>query len=192
MARPGEATRILSRLRAGEAGAAEELAEIVYEELHRIASGAMARARPDHTLQPTALLNEAWLRLIGLEVDWESRAHFLGVASRAMRSVLVDHARARAADKRGGNLERVELDEAFALFEQRSGDLLELEAALERLTNLDPDLARIVELRFFGGLSHPEVARVTGGSLRGVERGWRTARDWLYRDMRDARVREDT
>jgi RNA polymerase sigma-70 factor (ECF subfamily) len=177
---PGEATRILRRLREGDAAAAEELAPLVYDELHRLARNALGRARPGHTLQPTALVNEAWMRLVGLETEWAGRSHFIGVAAKAMRSVLVDHARARSADKRGGAHARLELDEGFVLFEERAVDVLALEQALEELSVMDPFLAQIIELRFFGGLNQPEVAEHCGTPLRTVERGWQTARAWMF------------
>lgn len=177
----GEATRLLRRLREGDERAADELVPLVYAELHRLARRAMADLPPGHTLQPTALLNEAWVRLThGGGAGFEDREHFLAVASRAMRSVLVDRARRRGARKRGGGAERLELDRVVAVLEERSADLVALDEALEDLAQLDPELARIVEMRFFGGLKHPAVASVLGVSLRSVERGWSTARAWLH------------
>jgi RNA polymerase sigma factor (TIGR02999 family) len=184
---------LLQRLNDGDATASEELLRIVYAELHGIARRAMAREPDGHTLQPTALLNEAWIRLFdSVEKDWEGHSHFLGVAARAMRSVLVDYARRRNAEKRGGGGDRVQLDvaEAVASFEQRGTDLVALDAALAELAEVDPDLARIVELRFFGGLKHPEIAKVVGTSLRSVERGWSTARAWLYQRIGGANPTE--
>jgi len=178
----GDATLILKRLSGGDPAAGNELLPIVYAELHRLATSAMGKARNDHTLQPTALLNEAWIRLIepGRE-GFDGRGHFLAVAARAMRSVLVDHARRRGALKRGGGAGRVDLDKAVVGFDERSEGLVELDRALNELTDFDDELARIVDLRFFGGLKNPEIARALDMSLRSVERGWSTARAWLYR-----------
>jgi len=181
MAADDRATLLLQRLEAGDASAGEELLPIVYEELHRLARGAMARERNEHTLQATALVNEAWIRLVDREgARWEGREHFLAVAARAMRSVLVDHARRRAAEKRGGAVERVPLEQAFALFDERAVDILELHEALEELAGVEERAARVVELRFFGGLTNEEAARVLATSLRTVEREWRVARAWLH------------
>lgn len=183
MSRHDRPTLLLQRLNDGDVAASEELLKILYNELHGLARRAMAREPEGHTLQTTALLNEAWIRLFdSADKDWEGHSHFLGVAARAMRSVLVDYARRRNADKRCGGGDRVRLDlaEAVASFEKRGTDLVVLDEALEELADVDPVLARIVELRFFGGLKHPEIAKVIGSSLRSVERGWSTARAWLY------------
>ena len=178
---PARTAVLLKRMRDGDVDAAEELLPVVYQELHRLAERALGRQNPGHTLQTTALLNEAWIRLVEAEGgDWKSRNHFLAVAAKAMRSVLVDHARRRGAEKRGAGRARVELDEALDLLEQRSSDLLALDEALEELATMDESLARIVELRFFGGLKHPEIAELLNSSLRSVERGWSAARAWLY------------
>lgn len=193
MSHPGDATRILRRLTGGDEAAAEELLPIVYDELYRLAARAMSRQPRGHTLQATALLNEAWIRLVSKEdADWASRNHFLGVASRAMRSVLVDRARRRSVQRRdehgAESLDgvEVELDAAVSLFEDRATDLLALDEGLRELARVKPQLARMVELRFFGGLTHEGVAEVLGVSLRSVERGWNLARAWLY-----ARLAED-
>jgi RNA polymerase sigma factor (TIGR02999 family) len=187
MENPGEATVLLRRMRAGEARAADELLPIVYAELHRLARRAMASRPPGHTLQTTALLNEAWLRLAQSQgASWEDREHFLAVAARAMRSVLVDHARRRGALRRSGPGERVDLDRVVTLLEESATDLVALDAALEELAAMNAELARIVELRFFGGLKHPAIATVLDVPLRRVERGWAAARAWLH-----ARVARD-
>jgi RNA polymerase sigma-70 factor (ECF subfamily) len=179
-------TLLLQRLNDGDSAASEELLKIVYAELHGLARRAMAREPGGHTLQPTALLNEAWMRLFdSASSDWQGHSHFLGVAARAMRSILVDHARRRGAEKRGGDRVRMDLSEAVASFEERGTDLVVLDEALEELAEVDPELARIVELRFFGGLKHPEIAKVLDSSLRSVERGWSTARAWLYQRVGD-------
>ena len=144
----------------------------------------MEGERGDHTLQPTALVHEAYLRLMGgARMEWEDRAHFLNVAARAMRRVLVDHARKRHAKKRGGRREREPLDDAVDVYAERGLDVLALDDALERLAGVDDQLARIVELRYFAGLSNPEAARVIGMPLRSLERGWFSARAWLRAEL---------
>jgi len=178
----GEPTRLLARLTQGDRLAGDRLLPLLYGELRRIAGRLMDDQRDDHTLQATALVNEAWLKLADplQRTDWESRAHFLRVAARAMRSVLVDHARARTARKRGGpGAERVPLDDVLLEAEERVHDLLEFDEALGELARVDPELAQVVELRFFGGLSNEEVARVVGLSVPTVERRWRAARMFL-------------
>ena len=178
----GDVTRHLDRLARGEEGAADDLLPLVYDELRRAAQVAVAGMGPNPTLQPTALVNEAWIRLVAREdANFEGRTHFLGVAARAMRSVLVDYARRRGAEKRGGHASRVSLENLVLTFEQEALDLLALDDALVELAEDDPTLARIVELRFFGGLSHPEIVEIIHVPLRTVERGWRTARAWLHR-----------
>jgi RNA polymerase sigma-70 factor, ECF subfamily len=175
-----QATLLLRRYGDGDRAAADELLPLLYDELRRIASAHLRRERSDHTLQPTALVHEAWLRLVDDPApEVGSRAHFLSLAARVMRRVLVDHAREHGAQKRGGGSSRVTLDDALALYERRDLDLLALDEALERLGALDAPLARIVELRFFAGLTNAEVASLDGTSLRSVERGWATARAWL-------------
>lgn len=181
---PRTTTRLLNRLGAGDAQAAEELAPLVQAELLRMARGQMAGWGHDHTLQPTALVNEAWLRLAGGDpLAFPGRAAFFALASRVMRSVLVDHARARQALKRGGDRSRVTLDDEGGAAPRAAVDVLELDDALRRLKDMDPDLHQLVELRFFGGLTHPQIAHVTGTSLRTVERQWRLARAWLHGEL---------
>lgn len=182
---PNEPTRLLKRMQAGDSAAERELLEQLYRELHALAEQSMRRERPDHTLQPTALVHEAWMRLAhGDEArEWESRAHFLCVASKAMRHVLVDHARRRAADKRGHDATRLELDDSLASDAPKTLDVLALDEALERLTVRDAELARMVELRFFGGLSVEETGRILGLTVRQVEGAWVTARGWLQREL---------
>ncbi len=180
---PSEATRLLDRMSAGDGAAAQELLPLVYAELRRQAGRAMDGERGDHTLQPTALVHEAYLRLVGSQVRWESRAHFVRVAARAMRNVLVDHARARRTDKRGQGRDRAALDGVLAAYEERHLDVLAVHDALERLHAVDEPLARLVELRFFAGLSIEETARVLEISTATVERHWRVARLWLRREL---------
>ena len=179
------ATRLLQRIGKGDAGAAEELFPLVYAELHRLAASLMREQRRDHTLQPTALLHEAYVKLVDApaQSSFESRSHFLAVAAKAMRSVLVDHARSRAAEKRGGAHGRITITGVAEVLEHESPDLLELDEALTRLTAMDEPLGRIVELRFFGGLSVEETAQVLGVSEPTVVRGWRVARMWLEREL---------
>lgn len=173
-------TRLLQDLRDGDEVAFDELLATLQGELKRIAGKHLAGERADHTLQATALVNEAYLRLVDQrERNWESRSHFLAIASQAMRRVLLQHARDRVAQKRGGGHERVTLFEVPDVLEERPEDLLALDAALERFADIDPDNARIVELRYFGGLTVEETAGVLGVSTRTVERGWRAARAWL-------------
>ena len=175
-------TLLLQRMESGERDASEEVFRRVYDELRSRARRLSKDA--SSTLQATAVVHEAWLKLSGgVGSDWKSREHFVGVAAKAMRSVLVDHARARKAAKRGGGAQRLELDEAVRTFESRSVDLLALDDALRRLAELDPELARVVELRFFAGLTIAETARVMEVSTPTVERSWRTARTWLRADL---------
>lgn len=174
--------RLLRSMAAGDLDAAEQLLPIVYQELHRLARRLMGRERAGHTLQATALLHEAWLRLAEPGTDYADRGHFLRVAARAMRHVLVDHARARAAHKRGHG-QRIDLD-AEALQAPDDGlGVLAVDETLARLHALDQQLGQIVELRFFGGLDNAAVADALQISLRSVERGWRTARAFLIRDL---------
>jgi RNA polymerase sigma factor (TIGR02999 family) len=156
----------------------------VRAELRGVAGGLMREQPAGHTLQPTALVHEAWLRLLGGGAShYQSRAHFLGVAARAMRSILVDHVRKKRAEKRGGGRAAEPLDEAVAAIESASTDLLDLDLALDELEADDPELARLVELRFFAGLSHDEVAAVQGVSLSTIERSWRLARARLHKRL---------
>jgi len=174
-----QVTLLLQRLSAGEAGAADELIPLVYDELRRLARHRMADQPAEHTLGTTGLVHEAYLRMAGAGGPWEGKRHFLRVASRAMRSVLVDHARRKQAEKRGGGSRGEPLDELCAAYEERALDLVALDEALTALGAEDEQLARIVELRFFVGLENAEVAEVLGCSTRTVERGWKTARSWL-------------
>ena len=180
---PVDVTTLLHRVGAGESGAQRQLYSLVWDELHRIASAHMKRRAADHTLQPTALVNEAWLRLSPSQgSDWSDREHFLSFASRVMRSILVDHARAQAAARRGGGVEPMALDGNVELavgVAERPVDIVALDEALNELGKEDHDLSRVIELRFFGGLTMEEAARVEGISLSTAERRWRLARMWL-------------
>jgi RNA polymerase sigma-70 factor (ECF subfamily) len=178
-------TELLASTANGDPAAWNRVLPIVYGELKRLAKAAMVdeREKP-HTLQPTALVHEAFMRLIASSgVTWQNRAHFFGAAARIMRRILIDHARRRRAGKRGGGLLPVPLDHVVRLYEDSAGDLLDLEAALERLDMLDSDRARVIELRFFGGLTVKETADALGVSESTVEREWRVARAWLYREL---------
>ena len=179
--RTRETALLLRRMDQGDAEASEQLLGLVYGELHELARGFMGGERGEHTLQPTALVHEAWLRLHGDDTpEFADRAHFMALAARAMRRILIEHARRRDAQKRGGgSVAREPLDEALAAYEHRSADLLALDEALEELEELDPQLVCIVEQRFFAGATNGEVAQVLGVSERTIERGWKTAKAWL-------------
>jgi RNA polymerase sigma factor (TIGR02999 family) len=180
----GSVTGLLRAWRAGDGAALERLTPLVYDELRRIARRSLRRERAGHSLQATALVHEAYLRLVGAQaVEWQDRAHFFAMAARLMRRVLVDHARARARDKRGGGVTALALDEAHAPIDQGRG-LLALDDALHGLTALDPRRGRVVELRCFGGLSVAETAAVLGVSADTVMRDWKLARAWLRRELR--------
>jgi len=175
----GEATLLLERMRDGDAGAGRELFGLLHAELHERARGFMHDQGADHTLQATALVNEAWLKLErGGHGDWENRRHFLGVATTAMRSVLVDHARARAAQKRGGQRERVDLADVDASAPAHES-ILVLDEALQTIAAEDEACARVCELRLFGGLEHAEIAKILDVSTRTVERAWKVGRERL-------------
>ena len=177
-------TQILRALDLSDPKQAEELLSAVYDELRQLARGKLRHERADHTLQPTALVHEAYLRLVdGNAVGWESRRHFFGTAARAMRQVLVDHARRRAAGKRGGDWERVTLTTGIGEEHSDVAPVLDLHDALEKLVARDEDLARLVELRFFAGLTLDEAADTLGISRRKVAKDWAVARVWLRREL---------
>ncbi len=177
-------TQLIAQVRRGDEAASEDLFRRVYRELRHLAAYYMRSERRDHTLQPTALVHEAYLRLIDQrDLPGESRAHFFGVAASVMRRILIDHARAHRADKRGGRDVKVPLDEAPALAAENLGYLIEVDQALERLAALDPRQARIVELRFFGGLSIEEIANILDIGPRTVDRDWRLAKAWLRSEL---------
>lgn len=173
----------------GDQAAREALIPLVYDELRRLARRYLRRERPDHTLQSAALVNEAYLRLIRQDQpQWQNRAHFFGVAAQLMRHILVDHARNRAAAKRGAGAPRLTLDPEIALPQQRDVDLVALDDALNQLAAMDQQQSRVVELRFFGGLSIEETSVVLGVSPATVKREWATARAWLQREMRSKEI----
>jgi RNA polymerase sigma factor (TIGR02999 family) len=183
----GEVTALLVKLRddgADRTKATERLAELLYVELRQIAERLMRRERGGHTLQPTAVVHEAFLRLVGEQsVEWQDRAHFLGISARVMRRILVEHARHRNADKRGGGQERVVLDENALGGEDAAFGLLALDDVLTRFAAIDPRSAQVAELRIFGGLTVPEVAQALGISPRTVDSDWSIARGWLAREF---------
>lgn len=180
-----DVTVLLTAAAAGDAEAAEALMPLVYAELRRRAASLMRRERSDHTLQPTALVHEAFLRLVQQDrVDWQGRTHFFATASQFMRRILVDHARGRLRERRGGNdAVRISLDDGLPLSVERDSDVVALDEALERLAVLDPRQADIVVMRFFGGLSVEEVAAHLGQSKRAVEAEWTMIKAWLKREL---------
>ena len=179
----GDVTLLLRAMKNGDEHAAEQLLPLVYKELHRLAKAYTRRERSDHTLQPTALINEAYLRLARENVDWQSRQHFIGFAANVMRHLLVDHARAHNAERRAGELDRVELDEGFMMSKERSKEVIALHDALGTLEQVDPRQAKVVELRYFGGFSVEEIGEILEISPRSVKRHWALARIWLFKHM---------
>jgi RNA polymerase sigma factor (TIGR02999 family) len=176
-------TQLLLAWERGDEAARDELIPLVYDALRRIARHHLRGERAGHTLQTTALINEAYLKLVEQSVPWQSREHFFGIAARLMRQILVDYARARQRLKRGGDLRQISLTSAVGTENEQAADLLALNEALETLADVDPQKSRIVELRFFGGLTIEETARVMGISTPSVERGWRAARAWLQTEL---------
>jgi len=182
--RSSRVTQLLEKVEPGDRHAGEQLFADVYTELRALAARYLHRERKDHTLQPTALVHEAYLKLVGqTRVDWQGRARFLAIAAQAMRQILVDHARRHRAAKRGGNRHRIALDDNLVIKSNRNVDLLALEDALTKLAKLDLRQTQMIELRFFGGLSIAEVAKVMGMSKRSVEREWTMVRAWLRREL---------
>jgi RNA polymerase sigma-70 factor, ECF subfamily len=177
-----DVTRMLREWRAGDPSAADRLLPVVYGELHRLAASYLRRERTGHTLQSTALVNEAWLKLADQSAPWQNRAHFLGVAAQAMRRILVDHARRKSAQKRGGDGLRVTLGDVAAK-ESNEVDLVRLDVALEKLAALDERQARMVTMRFFAGLTVEETAEALGVSEKTVKRDWAAAKAWLHREL---------
>jgi RNA polymerase sigma-70 factor, ECF subfamily len=179
-----EVTQILHDWSGGDSEAPQRLMPFVYDELRRLARSFLARERGNHTLQPTALVNEAYLRLVDqTRVNWQNRTHFYGIASSMMRRVLIDHARAHATEKRGGAAIRLSIGDLEIPVEQRAAGLLALDEALKKLTEIDERKSQVVEMRFFGGLSDEEIAEVLKVMTRTVLRDWQKARLWLYREL---------
>jgi RNA polymerase sigma factor (TIGR02999 family) len=181
----GNLTELLLAWGEGDAGALEKLTPLVYDHLHRLARHYMAGERPGHTLQATALVNEAYMRLADCSrLQWQNRAQFFAVAAQAMRRILVDFARSRRNQKHGGDLHQTSFDEALVLPVQPSNDLIALDEALDLLGTVDPRKAKIVELRYFGGMEEREIAEMLRVSTDTVQREWKTARVWLYNRLR--------
>jgi len=180
-----EISKILRDWNAGNRESEDELLPLVYRELRVIAAKYMRRDRKEHTLQPTALVHEAYLRLVDIsDIDWKDRHHFFAVAANVMRNVLVDHARAHFAEKRGGHAPHISLEDAFELSNRNEADLLSIDEALSELAKFDERQSKIVELRFFGGLTIEETASVMGISVATVKQEWILARTWLYRELK--------
>ena len=181
---PPEISRLLAAWGSGDQAALDELTPLVYGELCRLAHHYMSRERPGHTLQTTALVDEAFMRLVDQkEAHWQNRTHFFGIAAQLMRRILVDHARSHAYAKRGGGARKVPLDEAAVLSPERGADLIALDDALKRLSEIDPRKCRVVELRYFGGLTVEETAEVLKVSPVTVKRDWSVAKAWLRREI---------
>jgi RNA polymerase sigma-70 factor (ECF subfamily) len=186
-AEPENITRLLIELTNGKRDAVDALLPLIYDELRSLAANYLRRERPDHTLQPTALVHEAYLRMVDqTRVNWQNRAHFFGVAAQMMRRILVDHARAQSAGKRGADFQKLSLDENIDKAVERSGELLALDEALSELAEIDQQKARIVELRYFVGLSAEETAEILGVSPITIKRHWRITKAWLYGRMRES------
>jgi len=182
---PGEVTQLLFELKAGNRAAEERLLPLIYKELRRIAAARLRGESPQHSLQPTALVHEAYIRLTHLrELDWQSRSHFFAVSATVMRQVLVDHARANLAAKRGCGYTEITLTDGFFPAPQKAPEILALDEALDRLAKMDERQSKIVELRFFAGLSEEETGHVLGVSVRTVKRDWRSAKAWLYSELK--------
>ncbi len=178
-----DVTSLLIASNSGDQEALNRLLPLVYNELRRLADRYLHRERSDHTLQPTALVHEAYLRLIDQKVSWANRAHFFGVAAEMMRRILIDHARSRQAAKRGSGGIKLSLDDVLEITDERAADLIALDEALKALADFDAQKARVVELRFFGGLSIEETAAVMGLGTATITRQWRLAKAWLYHQL---------
>jgi len=179
-----DVTRLLTELRDGDKEAESKLMALVYDELHHIAERYMRRERSDHTLQPTALVNEAYMRMLTQrDREWNGRVHFFAVAAQAMRRILVDHARAHRSGKRGGARAKLELQDTLIAAQEQPDHLLALDAALNRLAEWDARQGKVVELRVFGGLSEDEIAQTLGVSVRTVKRDWSMAKAWLHGEI---------
>jgi len=182
---PKDVTKLLEDWSHGDQGALDRLMPLVHHELQRLAHRHLARERAGHTLQTTALVNEAYLRLVDQrEVHWQNRTHFFAIAAQLMRRILIDYARKRGYAKRGGGAPHVALDEVAVLSPERATDLIDLDEALDRLAAIDPQACRVVELRYFGGLTIEETAEALGLSVDKVKGEWNTAKAWLYKQMR--------
>ncbi len=174
-----DVTRLLQNLNAGNREAVDALVPLVYAELRKLAAHYLKSEREEHTLQPTALVNEAYLRLVQQETVWQNRTHFFATAANLMRRILVDYARTSKAEKRGGEAEKIALEDAFVFVKERPSQMLALDEALEELAKIDPRRSRVVELKFFGGLTSEEIAEVLSVHVNTVLRDWNLARAWL-------------
>ncbi len=174
-----EVTRLLQDLNAGDDRAADALIPLVYSEMRKLAAHYLKSERVGHTLQPTALVHEAFLKIVGQETEWQNRNHFFAIAANIMRRILVDYARGRHAEKRGGMAENVALDDALMFARERPAQIVALNEALEELASIDPRRVKVVEMRFFGGMSNEEIASVLGVHTNTVVRDWNLARAWL-------------
>jgi RNA polymerase sigma-70 factor (ECF subfamily) len=184
MSEPGDITRLLGELRAGRQEAQQQLMDAVYSDLHKIAGRMLQRERTGHTLQATALVNEAYLQMVGdARLDWKDRSHFFAAAAQSMRHILVDYARRHKAAKREGGRLKVELTDALAISEDRLEEVLAIDEALTRLAEWDARQCRVVEMRFFGGMTEEEIAEVLGVGRRTVSRDWNLARAWLHGEL---------
>jgi RNA polymerase sigma-70 factor, ECF subfamily len=182
-----DVTLILKEWSNGDPNAAERLMPFVYNELRRLARSFLAGERHEHTLQPTALVNEAYLRLVDqTRVNWQNRTHFYSIAASMMRRVLIDHARGHATEKRGGGAVHLSIDDLQLPIEQRAASLLALDEALDKLGQFDERKCKVVEMRFFGGLADEEIAQILDVTTRTVLRDWKTARLWLYRELTES------
>jgi RNA polymerase sigma factor (TIGR02999 family) len=187
--RLGDVTVLLRQVKAGDSDAVSRLLELVYPQLRRIARQRLRQERSGHTLQPTALVNEAYMQLAGqMGKDWQNRSHFYAVAAQSMRRVLVDYAREKKALKRAGDRQQVELDEALAIVSDRLDEILAIDEALQRLAAFDPRGSKVVEMRFFGGMTEEEAAEVLGVTPRTVKRDWNVAKAWLHGELRSPRA----
>jgi RNA polymerase sigma factor (TIGR02999 family) len=192
MGDPAPVTVLLQRFARGDQSALDQVLPIVYAELRRLAAGYLRNERPNHTLQPTALINEAYARLVGQShPDFESRAHFVGVAAQIMRQILVDHARSRNAQKRGGNMEKLQLNESIDAVVDRPWAIIALDDALNQLARMDPTKSRLIEMRFFGGFTAEESAELLQMSVSTVRRELRVAQAWLQREIDRAGEKTD-
>ena len=181
-----DVTVLLNRINDGDSSAPEEILPLVYDELRKLAAGYLKNERPDHTLQPTALVHEAYLRLVDWEtVSWQNRSHFFAVAAQVMRHILVDHARKKKAAMHGGNLQKIALDDAISFSKSKEIGLIDLDDALKDLAKLDDRQAKIVELRFFAGLTIEETAHALGVSTMTVSREWNFAKAWLFTRLKN-------
>jgi RNA polymerase sigma factor, TIGR02999 family len=179
-----EVTELLTAWSGGDKAALDKLMPLIHQELRRIAHRYMSRERPGHTMQTTALVNEAYLKLVNREgVHWQNRAHFFAIASQLMRHILVDHARSHAYAKRGGGTQTISLDEAMVVSQERAAEVVALDDVLKQLAEIDPQQSRIVELRFFGGLTIEETAVVLSLSPATIKREWTSAKAWLYHEL---------